>query len=176
MKKTIFIILIWVVGFFGGAYICATCSANDKDANKNPAEQTANAATEQNTEQIQGRGQIVGDQAQVIHAQPHIPGPEEAAAAAQVLPEGLEEWKILMIVIRIQNRTVAEGLIAADEHDQEHAHTGNGKGQRQGAQFVFLGYAFHCCPPWVNNLSYSTTVFPRGKGTGSPFFPTKKHP
>ena len=53
MKKTIFIILIWVVGFFGGAYICATCSANDKDANKNPAEQTANAATEQNTEQIQ---------------------------------------------------------------------------------------------------------------------------
>ena len=53
MKKTIFIILIWVVGFFGGAYICATCSANNKDANKNPAEQTANVTTEQNTEQVQ---------------------------------------------------------------------------------------------------------------------------
>ena len=52
MKKTIFV-LIWVVVFFGGSYICATFSANDKDANKNPAEQTANATTEQNTEQIQ---------------------------------------------------------------------------------------------------------------------------
>ena len=53
MKKTIFIILIWVVGFFGGAYICASCSANNKYANKNPTEETVSGATEQDTEQVQ---------------------------------------------------------------------------------------------------------------------------
>ncbi len=53
MKKTIFIILIWVIGFFGGAYICATYGANDKDANKNPTEETVSGATEQDIEQVQ---------------------------------------------------------------------------------------------------------------------------
>ena len=81
-------------------------------------------------QQIQGRRQIVGDQAQVIHAQTNVPGPEEAVAAAKGLPERLEEREILVVIVRIQNRAVAEGLIAADEHDDEHAHTGNGKGQR----------------------------------------------
>ena len=50
MKKTIFIILIWVVGFFVGAYICASCNANNKYANKNPTEQTESVATTQQTE------------------------------------------------------------------------------------------------------------------------------
>lgn len=53
MKRTIFIILIWVVGFFVGAYICASCNANNKYANKNPTEQTSSVAPEQNTAPVQ---------------------------------------------------------------------------------------------------------------------------
>ncbi|MBQ8870982.1 MAG: hypothetical protein IJ019_06370 [Alphaproteobacteria bacterium] len=48
MKKTIFIILIWIVCFFGGAYACATYGTN-----KNPAEPTTSVDTEQNTAPVQ---------------------------------------------------------------------------------------------------------------------------
>ena len=50
MKKTLFIILIWVVGFIGGAYICGTYLTKDKNSNKNPTEQTKSVATTQQTE------------------------------------------------------------------------------------------------------------------------------
>lgn len=53
MKRTIFMILVWVVCFFGGAYICAACGASNKDANKNPTEQTSSIAPEQNTTPVQ---------------------------------------------------------------------------------------------------------------------------
>ena len=49
-----------------------------------------------------------------------------------------EEGIILMIHIGIQHGILAEGLIAADQHNKQHSHAGKGKSQGQRPQLWFL--------------------------------------
>ena len=92
----------------------------------------------QHAQKVQWRCQIVGDQPQIVHAQTHIPAVQQALPAAQGPVKGHEEGVILMIHIGIQHGILAEGLIAADQHNKQHSHAGKGKSQGQRPQLRFL--------------------------------------
>ena len=83
------------------------------------------ALRHQDAQQIQRASQIVGDQAQIVHAHAHIPTVKQAVPAEQRPAEGHKERIILMVIIRIQHGRGAEGVIAVDQHQQQHTAAGD---------------------------------------------------
>ena len=55
----------------------------------------------QHAEKVQRRCQIIGNQAQVIHAKTHAPGIQQPLASPQRIPERYKEWIVLVIHVRI---------------------------------------------------------------------------
>ena len=90
-----------------------------------------NGFRHQNTEQIQGGCQVIGDQTQIIHAQAYTPGIHERIAAEQGLPESLEEGIILVIHIGIEHGVGSKRLTLTHKHHKQHPHKGQHKGQRR---------------------------------------------
>ena len=86
---------------------------------------------QQHAHKVQGRRQIIGNQPQIVHAQPYAPGVQQAAPTSQRVAEGHKEGVILVVHIGIQHGILAKGRVVADEHDKQHAHTGDGKAQRR---------------------------------------------
>ena len=76
---------------------------------------------DENAEQIQGRGQVVGDQAQVINAHSDVPVINQGFAAEEGLAEIDEEGIVLVVHIGIEHGVIAaKGLGAAQEHHRQH--------------------------------------------------------
>ena len=81
-------------------------------------------------DQIQGRGQVIGDQAQVIQTHTDVPVIQKTLAGAQSFPEIQEEGVILVVHIGVEHTSVvAEGLVLAAQH--HHKQTENGYEKRQ---------------------------------------------
>ena len=101
-------------------------------------------------EQIQRRGQIIGDQPQVIHAHSHAPGIEQALAPENGPAELHKEGIVLVVHIRIQHGVFAEGLVLADQHDEQHPQAGQREGQSRIIPFEGFPLPlrqFHSDPP-----------------------------
>ena len=86
----------------------------------------------QDADQVQRRGQIVGDQPQIVHAQAHAPGVEKPLPFPQCPPKLHEEGVVLVVHIGIEHGIVSKGTVGANQHDKQHSHAGNQKGQSQG--------------------------------------------
>ena len=89
-------------------------------------------------EQIQRRGQIIGDETQIIHTQTHAPAVEQRVTAAQGAAEGNKKRIVLMVHIRIEHGILAEGLIPADEHHHQHSHERKSERQNQRIPLRFF--------------------------------------
>ena len=94
----------------------------------------------QNAEKVQGACQIVGDEPQIIQAHANAPVVQQTLPGPQGPAKGHKEGVILMVHIGIQHGGLAERLVAADEHHQQHPHKGEQKGQRRKIPFGFLDF------------------------------------
>lgn len=107
---------------------------------------------QQHADEIQRRGQIVGDKAQIVHAQTHAPGVEQSAAGADGLPEGHEEGIILVVHIRVEHGILPEGRIPTDDHDRQQPYKGQGKGKGRVIPLSILSVQTHgAFPPTLND-------------------------
>ena len=110
-------------------------------------------------QQVQRACQIIGDQAEVVHAHADGPAVEQTLPLPQAAAEGYEEGIILMVHIRIQHGCLAEGNIAADEHDHQHPHTGEGKGQRCKIPFPFPRRRIRQFHRWTSRFFIDNALF-----------------
>ena len=110
-------------------------------------------------QQVQRACQIIGDQAKVVHAHADGPAVEQTLPLPQAAAEGYEEGIILMVHIRIQHGCLAEGNIAADEHDHQHPHTGEGKGQRRKIPFPFPRRRIRQFHRWTSRFFIDNALF-----------------
>ena len=93
----------------------------------------------QHAQKIQRACQIVGDEPQIIDAHADAPVVQQRLAGAQAPAEGNKKGIVLVIHIGIQHGILAKGLVAADEHHQQHSHKGKEKGQGRKIPFSFPG-------------------------------------
>ena len=103
----------------------------------------------QNAQQVQGGCQIIGDQAQIVHAHAHIPAVKQAVAGKQRPAEGLEERIVLVVHIRIQHGVSAEGLRPGYDHQAEQQKYRDAEGDPQVIPLDFLYLPqVHSVSPW----------------------------
>ena len=99
-------------------------------------------------QQVQRRGQVVGDQTQIVQTHADAPGIEQTLTGAKGISEFYKEGIVLMIHIRIQHGIRPEGLVTADEHDKQHSDERKQKRQRQRIPFdiVFMQQVHEVSP------------------------------
>ena len=86
---------------------------------------------QQDADEIQGGGQVVGNEAQIIDAHADVPVVQQTIAAEQGFPEVFKEGIVLMPHVGIQHRLIAKRGISGHQHQKEHADARGGKGQGQ---------------------------------------------
>ena len=82
-------------------------------------------------QQVQGRGEVVGKQAQIIQTHTNIPIVQQTVSVQQCLTEGFEEGEILVVVVRVKHRILTEGVAFCAIHIDQHTDQRKQKSQQQ---------------------------------------------
>ena len=113
------------------------CTA-DLDGQKEGKGVAEHACGEEQGENVQGRGDVIGDEGNIVGSHAAVPAPQKGFPVQNPILEFLKEGIILLPQVGIEHLHIAEGVHLAERKTDPHGDHGDGEGENQPDGILLL--------------------------------------